>query len=129
MKYTEDVLLRRPCHLALCLDETSYLREMRRLKIASPSAFVIDGKSATMHWFDGKEGKDDLAIVCVDMHRLRECTGTQIAAVLVHEAVHVWQGVCEVMGEESPSREFEAYSIQRISQDLMWLFTELTGKV
>lgn len=39
-------------------------------------------------------------------------------AVLVHEAVHVWQEVKMAMDEEEASREFEAFSVQRISLDL-----------
>jgi hypothetical protein len=39
--------------------------------------------------------------------------------MLVHEAVHVWQFHCENIGEREPSIEFEAYSIQAVSQFLM----------
>jgi hypothetical protein len=46
-------------------------------------------------------------------------TGLQVAALLVHEAVHVWQLFRESIGEHGPSKEFEAYSIQAISQRLM----------
>ncbi|TGB34391.1 hypothetical protein [Burkholderia thailandensis] len=126
MKYTEDVLLHRPCSLALCISELDYLREMRRLKIKSPSRWVIEGKTATAHWFDNRGGGDCVAIVCLDLERVLGGSGIAIAALLVHEAVHLFQNICDVMGEESPSREFEAYSIQRLSQDLMWLFQELT---
>ncbi|AOJ10349.1 hypothetical protein [Burkholderia mayonis] len=129
MKYAPDILLRRRCDLGLCIDERDYLREMRRLKIKSPNAFVTAGKSATMHWFDHKRGGDDLAIVCIDMMRLRKCPGTAIAALLVHEAVHVFQSIRESMGEEHPSSEFEAYSIQRISQDLMFMYQQSMKKV
>lgn len=46
----------------------------------------------------------------------------QIHSLLLHEAVHVWQKVRFLMGESSPSSEFEAYSIQRIAQDLFEMF-------
>jgi hypothetical protein len=39
-------------------------------------------------------------------------------SILVHESVHVWQGVCRYIGESSPSVEFEAYSIQNIYEAL-----------
>lgn len=35
--------------------------------------------------------------------------------------VHIWQEVRTMMNEKEPSIEFEAYSIQKIAQDLMYL--------
>lgn len=48
----------------------------------------------------------------------------QVHAMLLHEAVHVWQHIRERMGEDTPSSEFEAYSIQRIAQDLFVMYEE-----
>ena len=48
-------------------------------------------------------------------------------ALLVHEAVHVWQAFCEDIGEKSPSDEFEAYSIQSISYELMTAYANKTS--
>ena len=38
--------------------------------------------------------------------------------LLVHEAVHVWQFMCERMHEDAPGDEIEAYSIQHIFLEL-----------
>ncbi|MCA8017759.1 hypothetical protein [Burkholderia metallica] len=126
MRYANGALLEMPCHLALCVTEGAYRREMQRLKIDAHPPFTIDGKEATAHWFDNRKGGQHLAIVCIDRAAMVGCTGTQIAGLLVHEAVHVFQRICRALGEESPSPEFEAYSIQRIAQDLMRLYVELT---
>ena len=48
----------------------------------------------------------------------------QVYGLLLHEAVHVWQKVKKLMGEKEPSSEFEAYSIQRIAQDLFFMYQE-----
>ena len=50
--------------------------------------------------------------------------GLKIAALLVHEAVHVFQYHCEYLGETAPSKEFEAYSIQFIAQALMQKYAD-----
>jgi hypothetical protein len=42
--------------------------------------------------------------------------------------VHIWQAVRDIMGEKEPSSEFEAYSVQQISLELMWAYKELTKK-
>jgi len=40
------------------------------------------------------------------------------------EFLHIWQRIKKLMGEKKPSTEFEAYSIQRIAQDLFSMFQE-----
>lgn len=47
--------------------------------------------------------------------------------LIVHESVHVWQEVKRMMAEKEPSIEFEAYSIQKISQDLLYLLGDSNG--
>ncbi|ELW84528.1 MULTISPECIES: hypothetical protein [Acinetobacter] len=53
-----------------------------------------------------------------------ERTIIQVHSLLLHEAVHIWQRIKLRMGESDPSKEFEAYSIQRIAQDLFAMYEE-----
>ncbi|MEB0141395.1 hypothetical protein QN363_20475, partial [Undibacterium sp. CCC2.1] len=47
-----------------------------------------------------------------------------IVSLLIHEGVHIWQEVRKYVGEEAPSAEFEAYSIQSICTDLIASYRE-----
>lgn len=112
-----------PMCFTACFSETVFRREMRRLKVpvhAQPP-FVKGGSNATTHFLERSDGSL-AAIVCMDPDD--EIDGIQIAALLVHEAVHIWQECMKVIGEEKPSAEFEAYGIQGISQQLMYLYAE-----
>lgn len=67
-----------------------------------------------------KDGTDHLcAIVTLAKSSQENCTAVEVAGLLVHEAVHVWQYYAEKMGEGKPGDEQEAYAIQAISQELM----------
>jgi hypothetical protein len=81
--------------------------------------FVPNGWPACTHTFANVNG----SIACVvgfDMERAAKEDPIDVAALLVHEAVHVWQenekaaGKLGCFGEEG-----EAYSIQNISTRLM----------
>jgi len=76
-----------------------------------------DSCNATVHWLEDLAGKR-VCVVAIQGDSGR--TGIEIAGLLVHEAVHIFQIHCQDIGESEPSMEFEAYSIQSISQQLMW---------
>jgi hypothetical protein len=115
----------------LCLDEDVYYDELKRLEmpVSSWGEFITGGSTshATTHSFISPNGTP-VAIVC--MHRTYpgdERTGTQIAALLVHEAVHIWQKHAAYIGAYNDhGDEEEAYAIQNIAQNLMEEFVRLT---
>lgn len=111
----------------LCLSEEDFHKTMKRMgvKQADWPAFVRnDHSDATAHLFYGTEEYDRCAIVCL---RLRDgVTGVQVASLLVHEAVHIWQEHRESIGEKNPGSEQEAYAIQSIAQNLMHAYVEQT---
>lgn len=102
-------------YLALCLNEDQFKAACKHIKCPPPPFILNDWSHATAHYFDGKRGQT--VIVC-----LRDWEGRnpiEVAGLLVHEAVHVWQEYAERIGEQEPGREQEAYAIQAIAQELM----------
>lgn len=98
-------------------------RFCRKHKLDFPG-FVGEGAQATTWSLKHRNG-DAVALVC--MHNLGAVT-TEVAGLVVHEAAHVWQFIREEMGEEKPSGEFEAYSLQKIVVRLLMDYNEKAGQ-
>lgn len=120
MKYLDRALINGP-HMALCRSEKEYLREIKRLKISGTVPVWLPPEAAACVIPFTKTSKDGaeslICMVCVG--NLKGYSIPQIASILTHEAVHVWQHQEEQMSERNSSREFEAYCIQSIAQKLM----------
>lgn len=123
VRWLERGLVSSPVYLALCRSEQALQRELRRLRIPAKDWPQFLGGTASASTMIFSNSDDETAcIVCIG--DVSEDTPTRVAALLVHEAVHVWQEVKRVMGETDPSSEFEAYSVQSISQKLFDAFVE-----
>lgn len=77
-------------------------------------------------WEFERPGEKLCKIVCIRAWEGRDAV--EVAGLLVHEAVHIWQSICKLIGEAAPSPEFEAYSIQAIAQELMLEFRKQVAK-
>lgn len=86
--------------------------------------FIPSGWPACTHTFENVNGSI-ACIVAFDMGRAAQEDPIDVAALLVHEAVHVWQhnegkaGKLGCFGDEG-----EAYAIQNISTRLMTAYVE-----
>ena len=81
-----------------------------------PLEFDPEQELAVTHHLRDRETGETLALVVIrDLGQLN----SKICGMIVHEAAHVWQNIREAMDEESPSHEFEAYSLQWIVHDLI----------
>lgn len=128
LTYLRRDLYESPVFYALCTSEKAFYREMARLKVPPRQLgdWIPGLKDASTHTLKHeKHGR--MAIVCVSPRNFTDrYDGAKLAALLTHEAVHVWQEMREHMGEANPSSEFEAYAIQRISQNLMAAYIDQT---
>ena len=116
MRWLSRDTVRAP-HLLLCLTEAEYLRAVHHCAVSNPERWLdVSRQSACVHTWE----KDGLltCIVCLCPDAL-ESDPVDVILTLVHEAVHVFQRMCDSIGESAPSREFEAYSIERISEALI----------
>ncbi len=110
----------------LCLSEKAFLAAVKscnsKLTHNDFSPWADPGKASTHFLRDEKDRQ--CSVVC--MNGANQHTGIEIAGLLTHEAVHIFQRWCLNAGEHSPSNEFQAYSIQWLSQQLMWEYQRQT---
>lgn len=112
-------------YYCLCLSEEAFNDELDRIKfpVWKRSRWISPDMHATTHHFIHDD--NPCAMVCIrpDFER----TGVQIAALLVHEAVHIWQKHAAYIGSHNDhGDEEEAYAIQNIAQNLMESYREQT---
>ena len=103
--------------LALVLSSDEFEAAVRHMKAKTEHGWLNAGADATTHVLTSDRGGSPCCIVALSGAEGR--SGVEVAGMLVHEAVHVWQAYCEGIGEASPGREQEAYGIQAIAQELM----------
>ena len=116
MQWLNKTLFISPVYFGLCTSERQFRAEKKRLKIKDDVSFLSCGANATVHFYHTSDRKC-MAIVCIPVDKTRDILVTY--ALLVHEATHIWQEICDNIGEKHPSSEFEAYGIQSIALELM----------
>lgn len=122
MKWCGNTLMRGP-FLALVQTEAAFHKELKRMRLPATEwpRWLNANADATTHTLINSKGK---LCIFVALGPCVGCSGIEIAGLLVHEAVHVFQRYCEHIGEDRPSTEFEAYSTQAIAQELMAAYQE-----
>ena len=105
-----------PIYYGFTTNPRAFSKEMRRLKIEPALAFTET--EARTHTLINEKSGETIVIVCLDLNKVKGKETTAIHALLVHEAVHVYESVLESMNCQSPRGEFEAYTLQYLSQCL-----------
>lgn len=104
-------------YLTLCLNEAEYRKAMNHLRIEGFGPWIkSDVAHATTHQCTNPKNQP-ACVVC-----MRDWEGrhpVEVAGMLVHEAVHIWQFYADAIGERDPGDEQEAYAVQCIAQELM----------
>lgn len=118
-----------PGYYGLCTTPKDFAKAMKRLKIPEkdqPAPLGAAHAHATTHTFS----KDDnlCFIVYMSKEAAKKQPMEECHALLVHEGVHIWQDIVKHIGEQAPSKEFEAYVIQKIALEMMVAWTKLTSE-
>lgn len=107
-------------YMTLCLSEAELAAAVEHLRYPHAVPWVARGTQGTMHALENPQG-ELVCLVLLDDWQGRD--PIEVAGLLVHEAVHVWQQYADDIGEHRPGREQEAYAIQVIAQELMAEFS------
>lgn len=114
-----------PTAIGFCPSEAAWHREMKRLNAEQPWPGHNNTNGCT-HWL--KHDKTGQSVIIVCLFQKAETDALNVIMTLVHEAVHVWQFLCEYIGEEKPGIEMEAYGIENIARGLVEAYTATQGK-
>jgi hypothetical protein len=111
VKWLERSLMLGP-RLTLCLTPDDLTAVLKHLTCSECVPFPEHGATT---YFMAKPGNDTVAAVCMSDTGLT----AGAYALLVHEAVHVWQAHLDDIGDDSPSHESEAYGVQMVAFQLI----------
>lgn len=127
LTWLNRALLSSPLEYALCISAKQYHRELKRLGVPRKyrGEFLPTECQAMAHRFESASGAVPFALVTIG--HTGKLDGIKIASILMHEAVHIFQYIKEAIGEDEPGMETEAYSIQKIAQNLMYSYADQTG--
>lgn len=114
-----------PVDIGFCPSKKAWDREIKRLNGTQPWPESADKGGYAILGHNDVTGCSTI-LVCVG--RGAERNALDVILTIVHEAVHVWQFVREVIGERSPGIEMEAYGIDGISRGLIDAYCRTQGK-
>lgn len=106
-----------PLHAGIAFNKNDFDRELKRLGISETDYLAHSNAAATTHIFERRKPNHGTAcIITLDMPHAKKRSISQVAALLAHEATHVWQACEDCMGEKNAGAEVEAYFIQWVTQ-------------
>lgn len=127
-EYATRSLMPLPVALVLFTREKDFRAELERLGITLGCDFVPHPAVAVVHSFEDIRQGTEINMVCIDMAKLVDKSSAEVVAMIVHEACHVKQNCMRYIGEKKPSREFEAYAMQHITEALLTQFFKQNAK-
>ena len=109
-----------PVEVALCLTDTDWRHSLGKQEFVSFVPKTMPKAEACVTRF--VTDADCHLLVVTFRREFKRRDVWERAALVAHEATHVWQYICEHIGEPNPGDEVEACSIQWIAH---WMFDQL----
>lgn len=113
--------------ITLVMSEADYAATCREMGIGTVPQWAHPMR-ATTHVTENTAHGEMAFIVTMRPEDVAGKDAIEVAALLVHEATHIWQYHKEHLGEREPSAEVEAYAMQAISQQLFLFYREWLEK-
>lgn len=107
--------------MAFVPNEKAWNKEMKKLKENEPYPTA----AGHTHFFPKTQWHGPCCLVTLRDELEKTHTPLEISGVMVHECVHVFQFLKNVIGEDDPGMEMEAYTIQYIYTNMMNAFEEM----
>lgn len=122
MKWCDRNLFQSPVYYGLCLSESSFKKELKRLSIKAKyrPEYILEGSHACTHFFENSAEHHTCAIICIQTNKKYNLS--EYVGLLTHECIHVWQEIRKNINEKKPSSEFEAYAVQFLTQEIIQAF-------
>lgn len=114
-----------PVSIGFCPSVEVWKRENKRL---TGNLETYDGAKACGCTRLLRDEKGRSVILVMLGQAISEDDPMEIMMTLVHESVHVWQYIRQVIGEVEPGIEMEAYGIENIARGLVSAYTSTQGK-
>jgi hypothetical protein len=107
-----------PIHLGFCPSKKAWDTTLREFKITDEPYPTNHGRCT--HLVNAISGEE---VILITVNLKEDTSALEIVGLIVHESVHAFDYICESIGEDKPSTEFKAYSIQAIAQEMINAFT------
>jgi hypothetical protein len=110
-----------PVYYTVVIGEKQFKRQLKRLNVKIDEPAVKNQDSARIWHFETPEGRA-CSIICFPESTVDKCPNS-VVALLVHEITHLKQRIFELLGEDKPSHEFEAYVMQSLTQEALSMYS------
>lgn len=111
-----------PVFVGYVPSEAAWKRQMKRMGLDEP--YPSSGGDARCTTFEMRSVNRTVCLITIRDPSVLVDNDGRLVELLTHEATHAWQQTTTSIGEESPSPEFEAYSLGHLVRGLFEAFKE-----
>jgi hypothetical protein len=120
VRWLDRTLVKNPVNYTVVTNDEAFHAVLDDLKIPPSERpdHYVSSEYATATTWRMKNREDGQLVAVVGVVIRADADGITHATALCHETAHIWQWICEYIGEDSPSPEFEAYAMENICREL-----------